>query len=38
MPESITSCNKFRRFTKFAKEFLGLVLLCLEILRRILDL
>ena len=38
MPESITNHNKFRRLMKFAKEFFGLVLLAVEILRRFLDL
>lgn len=38
MPESITRCNKFRRLMKLAKEVFGLVLLVLEILRRLLDL
>jgi hypothetical protein len=38
MPESITSCKKFRRFIKLAQAVFGLVLLVLEVVRRILDL
>ncbi len=38
MPESITSCKKFRRLINLAQAVFGLVLLVLEIVRRVLDL
>ncbi len=38
MPKlNITTYRRFRRFLKMAKEVLGLVLLALELLRRLLD-
>lgn len=38
MPEQLTSLVKFRRFLKLAKGFLSLVLLVLEIVKRLLEL
>jgi hypothetical protein len=38
MPESITHRKKFRRFIKLAQAVFSLVLLVLEVVRRILDL